>query len=87
MTRRSTCSTSRCRSTTRCRTPEFEGLVDFDPNGPEATSIANVTSDLLKPADPLHPAVTTAADLLRNINAAAAALRGDAAQPASASLV
>ncbi len=67
--------------------PEFEGLVDFDPNGSaEATAIANVTSDLLKPADPLHPAVTTAADLLRNINAAAAACGGARPRPVSAGL-
>jgi hypothetical protein len=50
--------------------PEFEGLVAFDPGSAEAHALASLTSDVLKPANPQHPHITTAGDFLRSIVAA-----------------
>jgi hypothetical protein len=66
--------------------PEFEGLVAFDPNSAESHALAEVTADVLKPHDPLHPHITTAADFLRNVVAVEQSLaRGRPVTPVAAS--
>jgi serine/threonine protein kinase len=47
--------------------PDFRGLISFDPDSEEATALAHVTNEVLKPADPSNPHIKTAQDLLHAI--------------------
>lgn len=48
--------------------PDFVGLVEMDPNSAEAKGLAEVTQDVLKPADPNNPTIKCAGDLLQSID-------------------
>ena len=47
--------------------PDFAGLVDYNPQSKEAQALANLTEDILKPANPAHPKYKTAAEMLEAI--------------------
>jgi serine/threonine protein kinase len=47
--------------------PDFEGLVQFDLNSPEAKGIERLTHDILHPTDPTHPPYRTARDVMIGI--------------------
>lgn len=57
--------------------PDFQGLVDFDPQSIEAYGLDRLTHDILKPADPLHPPYRDAKDLLIGIGDLERNLRGN----------
>ena len=63
----------------------FGGAGDAD-SGVDTLDISAATADVLKPADPLHPHVTTAADFLRQIVGVEQSLaRGVVKKPVAAS--
>jgi hypothetical protein len=47
--------------------PDFAGLVEYDPKSDEAEALADLTRDILKPADPALPKYRTAAEMLKGI--------------------
>jgi hypothetical protein len=47
--------------------PDFEGLVQFDVNSPEAKGLEKLTHEILHPADPAKPPYRTARDVLAGI--------------------
>ena len=47
--------------------PDFEGLVEFDPDGREASGLERLTHDILHPTDPTHPPYRTARVVLIGI--------------------
>lgn len=47
--------------------PDFKGLVEMDPDSPEAAALLAVKEEVLKPRDPNRPTYRTAADVLRAI--------------------
>jgi hypothetical protein len=59
--------------------PDFENLVEYDANSEEATALADLTTDILKPEDPTRPKYRTAAEMLKGINEIATRL-GSASQ-------
>jgi hypothetical protein len=67
--------------------PEFEGLVHFDADSPESHALAAVTSEVLKPADPVHPPIASASEFLRDIVAAEQSLIRGQIAPAVATTV
>ncbi len=57
--------------------PELAGLVNFDPHSEQARALANLTQDILKPPDPLHPPYRSAKQILEGIDAVARQLGYD----------
>ena len=51
--------------------PDFRGLVEYDPQSPQAQALAQLTAKILRPADPHHPEFTSAQDILRGIESIA----------------
>ena len=47
--------------------PDFRGLVEHDPNSPQAKALAQLTDKILRPADPRRPQFTSARDILKGI--------------------
>jgi hypothetical protein len=47
--------------------PDFASLVEYDPNSREAELLAELTKNVLKPADPANPKYATAAAMLAGI--------------------
>jgi hypothetical protein len=47
--------------------PDFAGLVDFNPKSKQAEALAQLTENILKPADPTHPKYRSAAEMLDGI--------------------
>jgi hypothetical protein len=47
--------------------PDLKGLVKFDPTSKEAAEIGGLTEQILRPADPEHPAFKSAHDILAGI--------------------
>ena len=45
--------------------PDLKALIQHDPDGPEAAALARLTRQILKPADPSHPTIKSAKDVLR----------------------
>jgi hypothetical protein len=58
--------------------PDFEGLVRFDVNSPEAKGLERLTHDILHPADPTKPPYRTARDVLAGIRNLERALKNGA---------
>lgn len=48
--------------------PDFAGLVTLDPQSESAKALATFTHDVLKPVDPAHPVIRSAAELLAGID-------------------
>lgn len=55
--------------------PDFEGLVEFDVNSPEAKGLERLTHEILHPADPAKPPYRTARDVLAGIKNVERSLR------------
>lgn len=47
--------------------PELKELIRYDKESEEAKLLSEMTSQILRPADPAHPAFNSAADILRGI--------------------
>ncbi len=45
--------------------PDLAGLIEFDPQSDQARALRRLTQSILKPADPAHPAIQSASDVLR----------------------
>jgi serine/threonine protein kinase len=59
--------------------PDFEGLVEFDLNSPEAKGLERLTHEILHPADPAKPPYRTARDVLAGIRNLERSLKNGAA--------
>jgi hypothetical protein len=59
--------------------PDFRGLVKFDYDSDQAVRLGVLTEEVLKPKDPAHPTIRTAADFLEGVERVAAELGAPAA--------
>jgi hypothetical protein len=49
------------------KNPDFRGLIDYDPHGPEAHALKTLTEEVLRPRDINNPKFRSASDMLRGI--------------------
>jgi len=47
--------------------PDLAGLIQYDPNSKDARELTRLTSEILRPKDPEHPAFRSAKDILHGI--------------------